>query len=176
LEGTGGHTVRNVTSRVAQGNIVVRSDQNQLINVYAASGAAPAFGISGNHNRLTDSIAQCGDFGLVPVGCIHIRGDENRLINNFATSGPSRTSAGFLIIGNNNVLRGNRAIGNDGRGIVVTGTGNILQRNTALANTLDLEDTNGDCTQNTWRQNTFETSDPACIGQSTRESVADMER
>jgi parallel beta-helix repeat protein len=74
------------------------------------------------------------------------------------------------------VLRGNRAIHNEGAGIIVTGTGNRLTRNTALENSLDLWDTNGDCAHNTWGPNTFQTSDPACIGQSTRESVADMER
>lgn len=177
LEGSGGHTVRNVTSTAVDHNILVRSDQNQLINVYADSGFSPAFDIAGNHNRLIDNIAHCFILATAP-GCILIEGDENRLINNFATSttNVSRT-ASFSIIGNNNVLRGNRAIGNEeGPGIVVTGTGNRLTRNTALQNPLDLQDTSGDCAQNTWRQNTFKTSDPDCIGQGSRESVADMER
>jgi parallel beta-helix repeat protein len=177
LEGGGRHTVRNVTSTVADANIIVRSDHNQLINVYASSGPNPAFIIPGNHNRLIDSIAHC--FEIFFPSCISVGGDENRLIDNFATFtaiSSSISRGGFLINGNNNVLRGNRAIGNEGSGIVVTGTGNRLTRNTALHNTLDLWDTNGDCTQNTWRQNTFRTSDPACIGQGSRESVADMER
>jgi parallel beta-helix repeat protein len=176
LGGEGWHTVRNVTSTQTQDfNIVVSSDHNQLINVMAVSFYGAAFGISGNHNHLTDSIARC--ISLFFASCIDVGGNENRLINNFTTSiNESTNRGGFEIGGNNNVLRGNRAIGNEGPGIVVTGTGNILSRNTALDNSIDLRDTNGDCTQNTWRQNTFETSDPACIGQGSRESVADMER
>jgi parallel beta-helix repeat protein len=154
------------------GNIIVWSDQNQLINVYASSGFNPAIIIIGHHNRLTDSIARCShqEFG---EGCILVIGNENHLINNFATSTSGFPhTAGFGITGNNNVLRGNRAIGNEGPGIVVSGTGNILQRNTALDNAIDLQDTNGDCAHNTWRQNTFQTSDPACIDERTGGAVA----
>jgi parallel beta-helix repeat protein len=184
LEGNGGHTVRNVTSTGSvDHNIAVLSDQNQLINVYAASGFEPAVTIVGNHNRLIDSIAECFDLftGIftqpgAALGCIRIDGNENRLINNFATS-TSRSfgpfAAGFGITGNNNVLRGNRALRNDGPGIVVTGTGNRLTRNTALNNSIDLVDTSEDCDANRWIQNTFRTSlagtmeDPACIQNQT---------
>jgi hypothetical protein len=129
LEGTGGHTVRNVTSTLVDNNILigVQSDHNQLINVMAQSAFNPAFNIAGNNNRLTDNIAQC--FELAFGGCIRIHGDGNRLINNFATStragGPQ--NGGFLITGNHNVLRRNRAIRNEGPGIVVTGTGNSVR-------------------------------------------------
>jgi parallel beta-helix repeat protein len=158
LEGTGKHTVRNVTSTLVDGNILVLSHHNRLINVMAESVYNPAFVIVGNHNRVTDSIALCPRLAF--EGCISAYGNENHLINNFATAteGPS-----FWIGGHNNVLRGNRAIRNDGAGIVVTGTGNRLQRNTALENAIDLQDTHGDCAHNTWQQNTFRTSDPACI-------------
>jgi parallel beta-helix repeat protein len=161
LEGTGGHTVRNVTSTTVDHNIfVVQSDHNQLINVMASSVFNPAFNIAGNHNRLIDTIARCS--GLFRgVGCITVSGHESRLINNFAITAGS--GHGFLITGHTNVLSGNRAIGNAAGGIVVTGTGNRLSRNTALDNALDLQDTNGDCAHNTWGQNTFKTSDPACI-------------
>lgn len=176
VEGNGGHIVKNVTSPLVDGNVaVVQSDHNQLINVMAESGFNPAFVIIGNHNRLTDNIAHCFrlDFGA----CIEVHGNENRLINNFATSTNVQGSLpGFSITGNNNVLRRNRAIGNEGGGIVITGTGNILRHNTALANSLDLRDTSGDCAHNTWEQNTFRTSAPACIGQSPEESVADLVR
>jgi parallel beta-helix repeat protein len=160
LEGTGGHTVRNVTSTLVDANILVLSDHNRLINVMAESVENAAFFIAGNHNRLTDSIALCPGLSFAD-GCISVRGNENRLIDNFATA-TGRPS--FVISGNNNVLRGNRAIMNDDAGILVTGTGNRLQRNTALENAIvDLADTHGDCAHNTWRQNTFRTSDPACI-------------
>jgi parallel beta-helix repeat protein len=168
LEGNGGHTVRNVTSTVVDNNIIVRSDHNQLINVYASSGTNPAFNITGNHNRLTDNIARCFQLGF--GGCVEVDGHENRLIGNFATSTSvfSRIG-GFEIRGNNNVLRGNRAISNEGPGIVVMGTGNSLTRNTALSNSVDLVDTHENCDANGWRQNIFRTSqagatdNPACI-------------
>jgi parallel beta-helix repeat protein len=177
LEGSGGHTVRNVTSTPLDTNIVVLSDHNQLINVMAESSVNPAFGIFGNHNRLIDSIARCFEL-LFGSSCIDVRGDENHLIDNFATStsvsfSPLSARPGFRIAGNNNVLRGNRAIGNEGRGIVIIGTGNRLRRNTALNNSTDLVDTSEDCDANRWIQNTFRTSlagtmeDPACIQNQT---------
>jgi parallel beta-helix repeat protein len=174
LEGNGGHIVKNVTSTLVDSNIHVLSDHNQLINVMAESVFMSAFLIAGNHNRLTDSIASCFGSPISP-GCITVPGHENRLIDNFAT-GIDFGGNGFAIMGHNNVLRGNRAIRNDGRGIVVSGTGNRLSRNTALENGLDLRDTNGDCAHNTWGQNTFKTSDPACIGQTAGESVVDLVR
>lgn len=158
LEGTGGHTVRNVTSTLVDANILVLSHHNRLINVMAESVNSPAFIIIGNQNRLTDSIARCPDLAF--EGCIFVLGSGNRLINNFATA---TIEPSLEIAGSNNVLRGNRAIRNDVAGILVTGTGNRLQHNTALENAVDLQDTHGDCAHNTWRQNTFRTSDPACI-------------
>jgi parallel beta-helix repeat protein len=158
LEGTGGHTVRDVTSTLVDANVLVLSDHNWLSNVMAESVYSGAFLIIGNHNRLTDSLARCPNVSF--DGCIFVRGNGNRLVNNFATA---REYPSFLIGGNNNVVRGNRAIGNDGAGMVVTGTGNRLQRNTALDNAIDLQDAHGDCAHNTWRQNTFRTKDPACI-------------
>jgi parallel beta-helix repeat protein len=159
LEGTDGHTVRNVTSTLVDANFVVLSHHNRLINVTAESIENAAFLIAGNPNRLTDSIALCPGLSFAD-GYISVRGNENRLIDNFATA-TGRPS--FVISGNNNVLRGNRAIRNDDAGIVVTGTGNRLQRNTALENAIDLSDTHGDCAHNTWQRNTFRTRDPACI-------------
>ena len=170
LEGNGRHTVWNVTSTFADANIVVRSDHNQLINVYAASTINSAFIIVGNHNRLTDNIAHCPE--LIFSSCVVVHGYENRLIDNFATSTTGGTSAlrgAFEIGGNNNVLRGNRAIMNEGQGIVVRGTGNSLTRNTALTNSTDLVDTHEDCDASRWQQNIFRTSrvgataSPACI-------------
>jgi parallel beta-helix repeat protein len=169
LEGTGGHTVRNVTSTLVDNNIIVQSDNNQLINVMAESIIHPAFNIAGNHNRLTGNIAHC--LNLVFGNCIEVDGTENRLLDNFATSTTSLVAdrGGFGIRGHNNVLRGNRSIGNEGLGIVVTGTGNSLTRNTALNNSTDLVDTHEDCDANRWRQNVFRTSragateNPACI-------------
>jgi hypothetical protein len=157
LGGHGRHVVKDVTSMVVDANVLVlMSDNNQLINVMAESVFSPAFIIRGNHNRLTNSIAQC--FGR-PGGCIFVVGDNNRLINNFVTSTASLLG-GIVVSGNNNVLARNRAIRNEGPGISVGGIGNIVMHNTALENSPDLQ---GDCTHNIWQENTFRTSDPACI-------------
>ena len=165
VRGIGGHTVKNVTSSTAlDDNVIVTSDNNRLINVMAAGVFAQAFAIHGNNNQLSDSIAQC--FNLTFTSCINVIGDENRLVDNFVTS--TGSLAGLSIAGNNNVVRRNRAIRNGGGGfeggIVVSGTGNDLRHNTALENSpFDLQDTNGDCVHNTWKFNTFQTADPACI-------------
>ena len=166
IDGKGGHTVKNVTTLIGEDQIVVLSDNNRLVNVMAF--AANAFVISGNNNRITDSIAECGPS---PVGlpCIVVRGDENRLVDNFVTT-PDGFQIGLSIEGNNNVVEKNRAILNrgglvtGGGGIVVTGMGNDITNNTAFFNTpVDLQDKNGDCAHNKWKSNTFGTRDPACI-------------
>lgn len=169
-----GHTVKNVTSvglpfpaRVTDGNVVVFGDNNRLINVVAQSIISSAFSILGNNNQLSDSIAQCAD--LTFGACIDIDGDKNRVIDNFVgplTSVPV-DRAGLSIEGSYNVVRRNRVIGNSGGffslGVVVSGTGNDLRHNTALQNAVDLGDANGNCVQNTWKFNTFQTAVPACI-------------
>jgi hypothetical protein len=166
LEGTGGHTVRNVTSTFVDANILVLSDNNRLIDVTAESVFNPAFNILGNNNRLTNNSAFCLVLFFSNIGCIRVTGDENRLVDNFATStvdGPFTMASGFLITGNNNWLRRNQAINNEQRGIVVTGVGNDLRFNVALENALDLQDTNDNCVYNVWKHNIFETRSPACI-------------
>jgi hypothetical protein len=67
LEGTGGHTVRDVTSTLVDANVLVLSDHNRLINVMAESVESPAFIIIGNQNRLTDSIAKLAKITFTPV-------------------------------------------------------------------------------------------------------------
>ena len=160
--GTGGHTVRDVTSTLVEDNIRVFSDNNRLINVRAESVSLPAFSIRGDNNRLTNNSAFC--FALFGAGCIFVGGSGNHLVDNFATSTVSASMAsGFQIAGHNNRLRGNEAINNEQRGIVVTGTGNDLRHNIAVDNALDLQDTNGDCAHNSWKHNVFATRAPACI-------------
>ena len=167
LEGTGGHTVRDVTSSLVDANILVTSDHNRLINVIAQSVYNAAFAIYGDHNRLTNSMALCPFVAL--DGCISIAGDENDLSDNLVSveedcCAPGVGRGGMRIAGHKNRLRLNRVTNHDGPGIVVLGTDNDLRFNTALGNVLDLQDMNGDCTHNTWKHNIFDTSDPPCIG------------
>lgn len=105
LEGTGGHTVRNVTSTLVDANVVVWSDRNVIANVTALSVNSPAFIILGHRNRLTDSTAHCPY--LLEDGCIDVAGNGNRLIGNLATNASGHK---IVIGGHHNVLRGNRAL------------------------------------------------------------------
>jgi len=166
LGGTGRHTVRNVTSVLEDLSVIVTSDHNTLIEVVADGGLSSRFTISGDHNRLINSIALCGLFG---DPCIRVEGDGNHLVGNFVAVGPDHE--GIVVSGNNNVLESNRVIWmqpsgsqSSHRAITVTGTGNRITRNTAITeNPTDLQDGNGDCSHNTWRHNIFVTADPACI-------------
>lgn len=177
LGGQGGHTLMNVTSGIMDGNILVESDDNELINVMAHGVYGGAFLIGGNDNRLTNSVAHC--LSVIGGGCISVGGNRNRLSENVSLITSSRGGPNVEIVGDDNVLQGNRAILSElggqnvpggKNGIVVTGTGNRLTRNTVRETKgpphqdgIDLQDTSGDCDHNTWRHSTFRTKDPACI-------------
>jgi hypothetical protein len=167
LEGTGRHTVWNVTSTPLDSNIIVTSDHNWLINVRAESGTNPAVNISGDHNRLVDSMAHCPSIAF--GGCISVSGDKNHLIGNSVSVDEDLIFpggfgvGGIRVTGDDNRLRLNHVTNREGVAIVVVGNGNDIRFNTAQGGTLDLQDTNGDCTHNTWKFNIFTTSDPACI-------------
>jgi hypothetical protein len=167
LAGTGGHTVRNITSTFVDFNIWVRSDRNVLINVVALSAYSPAIYFEGNRNRLEDSTAECSHTDEDSFGCLTVDGNQNRLTGNIAANASGHK---IVVAGDRNVLLGNRALypldgpSDQYAGIVVSGTGNRLESNTALDNRIDLVDTHGDCAHNTWGRNSFRTSDPACIG------------
>jgi hypothetical protein len=164
LEGTGRHTVWDVTSTLIDTNVVITSDHNRLSNVNAGSSVHAAFRITGHHNRLTRSQALCPF--LAADGCLSVAGDDNDLIDNLVTveEDALQDHGGLRVSGNRNRLWLNRVTNADGTGIVVLGTGNVLWLNTAQGNGLDLRDANGDCTHNTWKHNTAGTVDPPCIG------------
>lgn len=95
-------------------------------------------------------------------------GNQNRFIgNNLSGNGINPPGHGlFLFNGNNNVARHNTTDANSGSGIDagISGSGNLIDDNTALGNRgLDLNDENGDCTHNTWTDNSFNFNFPACI-------------
>jgi hypothetical protein len=189
--GIGGHAVRNVTLGGADGPLRLTSDNNVLINVRTTSAYTPAFRIMGHNNRLRDNVVGCRfvDAGCIDVfgngnllvenvvtfegdpggAGFSVRGSNNRLTRNVAVGGGDRPD-GIRVSGTGNVIENNvtldnEAVGGDGpsTGILVSGTGNVIRNNVAVDNDLDLQDTHGECVSNTWRRNTFETSDPPCI-------------
>jgi len=147
------------------GNILVTSDHNLLINVSAESVYNPALWIAGHHNRLTHTTARCQFVAF--NSCLYVPGNANELLDTLVTIEEDSPSehAGIHIAGDQNRLRLNRVTSADGPGIEVTGQKNALRFNTAQGKPVDLRDTNGDCTHNTWRRNIFITSDPVCIGE-----------
>ena len=98
VEGNG-HTVRNVTSGVADGNVVVEGDNNHLINVWAGAGLPNgvfgAIAITGDNNELINSIAPCSALGI--GACVSVGGDGNRLTNNFVTVEAAAASVSAII-------------------------------------------------------------------------------
>jgi nitrous oxidase accessory protein NosD len=101
---------------------------------------------------------------LMPA--ILLAGNNNTLHDNQVAG----SYIGILLNGTGNSVRFNSVFGALGAGIDVGGgTGNTIASNIAQGNGLtegpqfDLYDSNGNCTANTWRNNTFLTASPACI-------------
>jgi parallel beta-helix repeat protein len=72
----------------------------------------------------------------------------------------------LLYYGQGNVVRSNTADGNQGSGIDVgtQSSGNVIEDNHALSNLYsDLNDESNTCSNNTWRNNSFDSNSPACV-------------
>lgn len=115
-------------------------------------------------NELRDNVA-AGNLGH---GITVNGGNQNRFIgNNLSSNGINPPGHGlFLFNAKNNVVRHNTAVGNSGAGIDIgtLSSGNLVDDNTALGNGQpDMNDENGDCTHNTWTDNSFNFNFPACI-------------
>jgi hypothetical protein len=96
---------------------------------------------------------------------ILLAGNNNNLHDNQVAG----SYIGIQLNGTGNLVWFNSVFGALGAGIDVGGTGNTIASNIAQGNGLtegpqfDLYDSNGNCTANTWRKNTFSTASPACI-------------
>lgn len=167
--GEGGHTVKDVVAPSGDGTVLVESNNNRLINNTISGVNSGALLIGGNNNELRGNTIVCGRLLFFDLACVNIVGTANIVIDNdisFSLGSPTCTldlNAGLGIHGDANLVRRN-LVTNSIVGIRIdTGSENVIARNTALHNCLDLVDATGDCTHNTWRNNTFETSSPACI-------------
>jgi parallel beta-helix repeat protein len=136
----------------------------------AQLGVAMDANSSGNTIRSSDASQTGVLFGFNAVG-IEDLGNSNTIRSSTSNG---NTSGGIQIRGPNDIVMGNTANGNgpggghcaNGSGIcVVLGPGmNVIQDNTALGNTgVDLGDENPGCDADTWKSNTFGTSNQACI-------------
>lgn len=110
-------------------------------------------------NDLHGNTAAFSEFGFILLAS----NDNTLRDNNVSSSG-----GGIVVDGNSNDVRQNTASGNIlgiVAGIFFAGaTDNDITHNTALNNIeIDLADSNGNCTSNTWKHNTFGTADPSCI-------------
>jgi len=142
--------------------------------------------ISSGQNKITNNFVSKGSAGIaLSNGCSNNQISNNLLDGNTDQFGGG---AGIIIKGPSNTVTGNVAINSD-FGIFVSqvgvntqttnnytshnsigieaqefSAGNVFKGNTSFANTsADLEDDNGNCTNDSWTSDFFGTSSPACI-------------
>jgi hypothetical protein len=137
--------------------------------------------VSTGKNKITDNFISNNHVGVdLANGCANNNISGNLLDGN---------ATGIVLKGPNNTADGNVAINHTQRGILVSqvavnsqitnnyashnavgieaqefSAGNVFKGNTSFANTsADLEDDNGNCANNSWSNDFFGTSSPACI-------------
>ena len=188
LDGTGSHRVSDVivTGSFLNG-VRILSAGNKLKDNIAVDNSGDGFVLftSASGNDLKGNIADSnGSRGFA------LSGNGERLLRNSAAG---NTNDGFDVRGNGHFLNGNTAIGNGQKGFEVFDADNRLLRNTAIGNVaegirvaddgdhemktnrsfanqnVDMEDATADCGTNTWKANSFGSSeanavaDPDCI-------------
>jgi len=152
FNGAGGFTL------FGNGNVLRRNE--------SFGNADVAIFVIGNRNTLTRNST---NGNCIVGGCAaayEIGGDDNTISRNSATG----EDTGFLLTPDFGSATGNTLVKNEAAfsflaGIVVQdgATGNDLVRNTVSGGGTHLVDFNENCDANTWRKNTFETANQACI-------------
>jgi parallel beta-helix repeat protein len=157
LVGNGKHAVTNVTLGGGDDGFDIFSDNNKLTgNTVTFTDNGTAFVVSGNKNKLSDNTVTSSRSRGFSVG-----GNKNTLSGNTVMN---TEDEGIFVSGVGHTIKNNTALDNSDDGIRVFGTGHTIKNNTALNNLgADIIDANGNCDFNTYKHNTFETSDPACI-------------
>jgi len=97
--------------------------------------------------------------------------ENNTVSNNGNHTATHRKGDGIraFATGNNNTIKSNTVTGNAANGIIISGQNNTIHDNTSTGNstvttlgTFDLLDTNANCDNNNWLDNTFGTASPTC--------------
>jgi parallel beta-helix repeat protein len=118
-------------------------------------------GTASTDNEFRDNVVA----GQTIDGVDVINSDQNLFIhNNLSGNG----GVGLNLLTSNNMVRHNTVDSNDDVGISAAGSGNTIDDNTTLGNLgnlVNLRDVNGDCTHNTWTDNSFNSNSviPDCI-------------
>jgi parallel beta-helix repeat protein len=147
---------------VAAGNeltgFFVRS-RNAKLRRNRALGSSIGFQITGRNNLLERNQAESNRTGFVLTDL----SKRNRLVGNEAEDS---NISGFIVDGLGNRLQGSRAEHNGAHGIVIAfgAQRSVVRGSSARFNgAADLSDANANCGTNRWRNNSFGSSDQACI-------------
>jgi len=135
---------------------------NKLTNVDATQSGSHGFEVNGNGNTLKDVTAT----GSMSTGFVISEGAGIKLSKCASVANGQR---GILVgsLADGTKVSKCRTIKNGAEGITVdSGAGDVsIDKNVAFHNVLDdLEDANAGCGTNTWKKNTFGTSNPAAPG------------
>jgi len=165
IGGDAGINFGNVHHSRVRNLVVVQNNFGMEVNAGDLTNDATVAATASTENEFRDNVVTGNFFDGINVS-------ENRFIHN-NLSGNSHDGL-FLFNANNNVARDNTTDVNLASGIEVgtLGSGNRIDHNTALGNTgPDLFDEQGDCTHNTWTNNSFNSNSPACIQSSSGNPV-----
>lgn len=158
VTGSNNNLSQNSSSGNRDKGFVIDGENNMVTQNSSSANMGDGFVVGGTKNTLTNNTA-FDNF----VDGFFTEGDGNTLLRNTAENNGDE---GFDIESDFNILTGNTATGNTSNGIVISSgfVGNTVAGNMARGNgSDDLLDENGECTSNTWRNNTFDTAFPFCI-------------
>jgi parallel beta-helix repeat protein len=160
--GLTGITFGNVHNSRVHGVTMVQNSFGMAVNSGDFTSDTTAKATASANNEFFDNVITANNgHGITMNG-----GNKNLFFRN-NVSGNNNGGVGLLLYaGQDNVAHDNTADANGGWGIYIAAqsSGNKVEHNTAFGNSnADLNDQNGDCTHNTWADNSFVSNSPGCI-------------
>lgn len=162
---TGGFTginFGNVHNSRVHGVTIVQNSFGMAVNSGDFTSDTTAVATASTNNEFFDNVITANNgHGITMNG-----GNKNLFFRNNVSANNNGGVGLLLYAGKDNVARENTADANSGWGIYIASqsSGNKVERNTAFGNSnADLNDQNGNCTQNTWTNNSFVSNSPGCI-------------